>query len=360
MSKQVLLISNMYPSKKFNFFGIFVKEFVNGLSLYDFDFSNKVVIKSKPKFLLFKLFNYLIFYFKIVFKFLFSNYDLIYIHFPTFSALPFVFLRYFVSVPVVLNFHGTDFLSNRLSSIILRSLLKPVFYSADLIVVPSNYFKNLVESKYPDLKTKLFISPSGGVDNTIFKPLDSPISNQIFKLGYVGRIDSGKGWETLVKAISICKERGEILSCYVVGSGAESNILKEFILNENLGSHIVYCGPLQKKDLPTFYKSLDLFVFPTLLPESLGLVGIEALSCGVPLLSSGSGAIKDYVKPNFNGLFFEPNNPIDLANKIVYCMKNPDILKSFRSNTVNSVECFSSNVVLRDLHNKLLSIYSYV
>ena len=69
-------------------------------------------------------------------------------------------------------------------------------------------------------------------------------------------------------------------------------------------------------ELSEYYKSLKLFIFPSE-RESLGLVGLEAMACGVPVLGADNGGIANYIEDGENGLLFKKGNAEDLASKII-------------------------------------------
>ena len=83
----------------------------------------------------------------------------------------------------------------------------------------------------------------------------------------------------------------------------------------------------------------DVFVFPSR-EEPLGLVGIEALTCGLPVIGTEIGGIKDYLVDNFNGLLFEPQNSNQLAEKISALINNPDHLEYLKTNTKKDLNEF--------------------
>ena len=169
-------------------------------------------------------------------------------------------------------------------------------------------------------------------------------------------MDRNKGWDILIKAIDICNSNGYVFECLFVGSGNELDVLKAFVNKYNLASRVRIIGPLNRNDLPDFYNSLDLFVFPTLLAESLGLVGIEALSCGVPVLCSGSGATKEYIIDGFNGFLYSPYDYSELSDKIMCLINNPLLLKHLKSNTVISSSNYFSSIVIKNLVLKLSTL----
>ena len=78
---------------------------------------------------------------------------------------------------------------------------------------------------------------------------------------------------------------------------------------------------------------MNLFTFTTRLNESLGLVGLEAMSCGIPVLGSNIPALREYIYPNTNGDLFEMDNPMELFKKIDNFISLPIEKKKSLSNT---------------------------
>ena len=100
-----------------------------------------------------------------------------------------------------MNIHGGDIVTIDKTSKKLLNFAIPLLVNSNLIVVPSDYFKNVVLNKIPGISlSQLFVSASGGVDKNIFTCLNSHISSTS-TIVYVSRIDTGKGWNVLIDAI---------------------------------------------------------------------------------------------------------------------------------------------------------------
>ena len=166
---RILLFSNMYPSKEFPAYGTFVKNFVNGLKSNNISFYRLITIYKTYRIYV-KLYYYLKF---IVEGFVASldskRYDVIYIHFPTYSILP-IWLNPFLKKKIVLNFHGDDLIPQHLFSKALFKLVNKKFLTASLIVVPSLYYKSVLMEKINYSSRRIFVSPSGGIDFSKFYP----------------------------------------------------------------------------------------------------------------------------------------------------------------------------------------------
>lgn len=110
--------------------------------------------------------------------------------------------------------------------------------------------------------------------------------------------------------------KGSFVYCYHCWSWYIRKRNDEKIRDLYLDNLIKYIGPIPYHSLPEIYCTLDLFIFPTCLEESLGLVGLEAMACEVPVIGSYIGGLKDYIKDKENGFFFTPGNAEELSNKI--------------------------------------------
>lgn len=355
---KVLVISNMYPSKKDPVFGTFIQSFIEQLiSLNGIKDTKKIVIKGRKNSLIYKVWDYVVFYFKIISDLLFHQYDLIYVHTIAYPIPPIRIVRLFKKLPLAFNVHGGDVLTRGKMANYLKKSSIPLLKEAKLIVAPSTFFKNILIKEFPFLKEdKIFVSPSGGVDSSFYNDY-TRIENNIFTIGFVSRIDKGKGWDIYIKAINILKHKGYNMKGIIAGRGNQIAEMKEMIVDLSLKENINYIGPVPYNQLPQVYTKLDLFIFPTQLEESLGLVGLEAMGCKVPVIGSYIGGLKDYIKPNINGFFFESGNCEDLAKKIInYMQLSSKDKEIFKINAYNTACTYSSDKVKNDLYLKLTKI----
>ena len=105
-------------------------------------------------------------------------------------------------------------------------------------------------------------------------------------------------------------------------------------------------GPFTHEQLSELYGTVDFMIFPTTLKESLGLVGVEALTCGCPVIGSNIGCLPEYIKNGYNGYLFECGNPEDLAAKIeTYYHLDIDFQKLLRLNAYKSSRRYDSVIV---------------
>ncbi len=142
-----------------------------------------------------------------------------------------------------------------------------------------------------------------------------------FVIGYAGRIAEDKGIDILIKAFAgLAKKYPNV---YLQISGNDENYLKEIeqlIADNKLTNRVEYLGCL--KDMESFYKKLNLFVLPSVVKESFGLVLCEAMYCGVPVITTNSGAQEEIVSNRVDGIIIRPGDIDELQNSIEEVYQN--------------------------------------
>jgi len=307
-----------------------------------------------------KLLKYVFFSSRVSFLALFGRYDCIYVHYVAHSLLPLLPLLALRQMTLVCNAHGEDLLPDSRVERLIFKLVKGAVSKSRMIVVPSEYFAQIAQYHFPD--NEVFVSPSAGVDLDIFKPLSSaPVSSAdgALHLGFVSRIDAGKGWDVLLYAVRTLRQTHPELRLRVtlVGEGAQISELVHLIAELELDGVVSYMGALPQRKLPEFYSSLDAFVFPTVLPESLGLVGLEALACGIPAICSDIGGIRGYMQEGVNGYLFTPGDAEALAQKIIdFSRLTPEQIAAFKTAALATAQRYGRAQVSSDLYAKLVEV----
>ncbi|MBO5480985.1 MAG: glycosyltransferase family 4 protein [Clostridia bacterium] len=119
----------------------------------------------------------------------------------------------------------------------------------------------------------------------------------------VGELNKNKNHQAIIRAISILDDKK--VHYFLAGNGPLRNELEQ--LSEKLGvkDQIHFLG--YRRDLITFYQNADIFVFPSL-REGLGMASIEAMSFGLPLITSNRHGINDYSENGISGFKYNPND----------------------------------------------------
>lgn len=313
---KIFLISNLYPSKSDQDYGIFVKNIEHELENLGAEIVNKAVISGRAGSSFDKIKKYKNFYSQIISAYRKNDYDLIYLHFLSHSSPGLLIARALFGKrkKLVVNVHGSDVL--KFNKGVLKWCNNKLLKETDLLVVPSSYFRQIINDVFPDFPSqKIYVSPSGGIDISVFKQ-ENYRKTEVFHLGFVSRIEDDKGWKTFLNALLQLQNSGIKFKVSIAGRGSKVGEMKTFIKENDLTDHVDYLDILSHQELNALYNDLDLFIFPTQSSESLGLVGLEAMACGVPVIGSEIAGLKTFIEDGLNGYFTSPGNEPDLVERI--------------------------------------------
>lgn len=148
-----------------------------------------------------------------------------------------------------------------------------------------------------------------------------PIRAWSGELLYVGRIDSRKGITTLFRALALLPD----YALTVVGGGDSSHERELRLLALNLGvaERIYWAGPVGPAEVASYYAKADVCVFPSEWEEPFGLVALEAMACGRPLVATATGGSREFLADEHNCLLFLPGSAHQLADRVRRLAANP-------------------------------------
>lgn len=256
-----------------------------------------------------------------------ADYDLAVAHFALYT---FPVLDRLQELPLVFHFHGPWALESNTENptslvIRLKKTLEQITYRrASSFIVLSQAFQNILHQQYGVPRQKIQIVP-GGVD---LKQFAVSISSREARtqLGWeqertilfcVRRLARRMGLENLIQAIALVKIRHpEVLLC-IAGKGALAPILEKQIAELDLTNHVRLLGYLSDEQLPIAYHAADFSVVPTVSFEGFGLIVIESLAVGTPVLGTPVGGIPEILEPFCPDLLFEDTSVDKLAQGII-------------------------------------------
>lgn len=265
------------------------------------------------------------------------NIDILHAHFAYPEGYAGFLAKNTVNVPFVLTLHGYDILTepsieygDRLKKR-YDVMVRKVLVEADKIIVASEYvYKEAISAGCP--QERLVLLPNG-VDVERFNPnLDGSFVRErlgvdnrpvVFTLRY--HVPKN-GIEYLIRAAPrVLSEAPETM--FVIGSdGPLMDYHKGLAKNLGIEDHILFVGRIPRMDLPYYYAASDVFVIPSVI-EAFGLVTVEAMACGKPVIGTNVGGIPGIIIDRFNGFLVEPKNPENIAEKIILLLENPKLQK---------------------------------
>jgi D-inositol-3-phosphate glycosyltransferase len=201
------------------------------------------------------------------------------------------------------------------------------------ILAPTDREKDNLIRYYGVCGEKIGVVPCG-VNLDLFYPQDKQATrkqlgidpNDIILL-YVGRFEPLKGIEGLLEAISHLKRYQRLRLVLVGGDGnraPESRRLKQKVANLGIEDKVLFAGRVDQRDLPPYYNSADVLVISSHY-ESFGLVGLEALACGRPVVSTPVGAMETLINQSQAGYVISDTLPRSLARGIQSMITNPNL-----------------------------------
>ena len=191
------------------------------------------------------------------------------------------------------------------------------------IVVPSNSSMDDIKDEFRVDKKKME-RVMNGIDLNVFYP-DSKIQKIPFRLVTVASADVPlKGLDYLLKALSDLAEVYSDISLSIIGEQKKGGHTERLIKKLNLEKRVNFFSNLTQEDLRKTYCEAELAIIPSLY-EGFGFAAIEAMACGVPLISSSGGALPEVIKDT--GIIIPPKNVKEIYNSVDYLLSSPHIAK---------------------------------
>ena len=237
--------------------------------------------------------------------------DIIHAHWPFPHALIALGACKLFRIPLVLNFHGAELLLIRKKKWI-RPIMKFIIGQANAIFANSRFTASKISALRP---AKIEWSPYGS-------PLSSGkvppphARGERYKILFVGRHIERKGIEFLIQAAKLLDPQK--FEVRIVGKGNLTDSLKE-LAQKISAQNVIFTGPLSPDDLRKEYQKSNCFVLPAIIDskgdtEGLGVVLIEAMQYGLPVVASNVGGIPDVVVDGETGILVPEKDPKALAS----------------------------------------------
>ncbi len=204
---------------------------------------------------------------------------------------------------------------------------------AKAVIVPSAYLKSQCIVNGMDERQVVVIpnySRFAGIKAT------AKNSNQPCRILFTGRLIPEKGILKLIDAFY--RIGGESWTAEIIGDGPLLDEAKQQVHLYRLQNRVQFTGELNADELQTAYASCSLLVMPSLIPESFGLAGIEAMSFARPVVAFNAGGISQWLIDNVNGLMVEHGDVDALAEALRTLIRNDTVRSQLGENAKHSVE----------------------
>lgn len=225
-----------------------------------------------------------------------------------------------------------------INSHLRRRIEKYGISKCDLIVVLSEYTKDKLFEHYKIKPEKIHIIP-GGVDLSKFEFKENKLairkqlglSEEKFILFTVRNLVPRMGLENLIYAMKEIVKYAKDIYLIIGGKGELREELSSLISDLNLTDFVKLQGFIPSEELPHYNQAADFFILPTKYLEGFGLVTVEAMACGTPVLGTPVGGTKEILNKFNPGFLFKDTNPESIADLILekykYYKDEPDEYK---------------------------------
>lgn len=254
-----------------------------------------------------------------------------------------VILNKMLNKPHILSLHGSDvpYHSSSKIMILIKPLIKYILLNTDKIILVSHELLKTLDRTINRnrIKTEIIYAGVNLPDNPNSKDINTQKVN-IIKCISLGRLVELKGYQDVIMAVNKIKEDSPFkLEYKIIGDGPYKNNLIKLVKRLNLVDCVKFLGLInnQEKKSKFLYNS-DIFI-GTSHTEAMGLVFIEALAHGLPVIGSDVGGIPEVINSDDYGSLVKPGDINDIANAIIHVSMN--INQYDKNKIVNRAKMFS-------------------
>ena len=242
-----------------------------------------------------------------------------------------------------------------------------IFTSLDCIYTVSKKTLEFYQSKYPEQKEKFSFLPTW-VDPDIFYPTDRAKSfirqnllyvNKLLPIGekwvlFIGRLQEQKAPIRLIDTFLEYYKKDKAACLIIIGEGDLRNIIEKYVRKLNIENNVFLLGNIEQEVLAGFYQASDVLLLTSNF-EGMPICVLEALGCGLPVVSTNVGEVKSVVKNAFSGEVVESFSPEIIAQSAEKVLSNPNIYS--KDNCIKAVSEYIPQRVLKPVYALIRRFY---
>jgi D-inositol-3-phosphate glycosyltransferase len=292
-----------------------------------------------------------------------ARYDLIHAHYWLSGRLATLFQEHW-RAPVVAMFHTLAALKNKvaqdaveLEQQIRVDIERRTMATADRIVAATDVDRSHMLDAYGANPRKIVVVP-GGVNLETFQPGSKSAARRELGLGpeptllFVGRIQRLKGIDVLIRAAAALSDGAHNVRVLIAGGSDESSgtvpaeekqelrRLRALVDELDLQASVQFIGSIPQSRLPLYYRAADATVMPSTY-ESFGLVAVESLACGTPVVASRVGGLATILRDGENGALVPWRDPRLFADRIRAILTDDALAARLRRGALETARTYS-------------------
>ena len=243
---------------------------------------------------------------------------------------------------------------------VYSAALPPKLHTSKLLLKIFNFFASKLIGK-----VNIIISPSMEVKNILSQQINPKkiivipnfITTSHYKktarernsILFVGRLEvKQKGVDLLIHALHYAQKEIPDVNLYIIGQGDSLGYLKNLTAELELGENIIFLGYVDENELTDMYSKCEIFVFPSLY-ESFGIVIIEAMSAGLPIVSYDLDCVSETLEDGKYGILVKKGGIKELADEIIRLLKDEELRKHYSKMSMERSKSYTQVEVVRSI-----------
>jgi glycosyltransferase involved in cell wall biosynthesis len=213
------------------------------------------------------------------------------------------------------------FCLDRVYSTTIRILELIDFRLADQITVQS---KGTIDFQgLNKFRKKIAINGAMYIDTKLFT-VKKGLNERKTLVGYIGRLDEGKGVMNFVKAMPLILKKSNNIKFLIGGGGTLESKIRDELRKNNLSQNVKQTGWIPDNEIVDYTNELKLFILPSY-SEGLPTGVLEAMACGTPVLATPVGGIPDIIEDGETGFIMEDNSPGCIAKNVIMALEHQNL-----------------------------------
>lgn len=245
---------------------------------------------------------------------------------------------------------------NYMLSPLVRYYERRIYHKAAKVLAISKHTARCVRDEYGISEEKICVVPFP-IDTSKFRPKSDTRTMANRFILTVGRIsDPRKNVRLLLRAFAQVKQRFDNFTLFIIGQKPKDDSLFKFCTELGIRDSTYFLGEVSEDELIDYYRQAELFVLASL-QEGLGIVVLESMACGTPVVSTRCGGPEEIITQGYDGYLVENNNIEDLADAICRLLSD-DVLR--RSMGKRAREKIRQNYSVEKISSKFSRIYRQI
>jgi len=304
------------------------------------------------------------------------NPDIVHVHHPFILSSQAIMYGEKFGIPKILTLH-TQYdqyayyaapLPQKLTQEVIKKIVSNLADKTDCITTPSESMKTLIKNY--GIKNRIEVIPNA-IELNSFQEKNERKCSEIKKrynlkedekiILFVGRVASEKSIDKIIKALGIIKKQGiSKTKLLIVGNGPAREELTHLVQALGVEEEVIFCGEVNYEEIRYYYKIADVFTM-TSTSESFGIVTIEALASGLPVLAVKASGAMDILTDGFDGLLTDDNIE-HFAKALEKIIRDPELRERLSKGALKTSAKYSINMIserMLNLYREIIAIQKF-